>query len=174
MLKHIVWANIFIIIAALLQSTLFSRLFLFFHINVVPDIALCVLVFSAYVNGTMTGQLTGFSSGLFLDFLSSAPLGLNLFIRTIVGALAGMIRGTLILDAVFLPAGLCAAATLLKAFLLFVLNILFSGTIPAYPWAGSTLWIELLFNTLLAPFLFDFLKMFDKLLIRDRAHDNNT
>jgi rod shape-determining protein MreD len=44
----------------LLQSTLLSRLFMFFHIDAVPDIALCVLVYTAYVNGTMTGQVSGF------------------------------------------------------------------------------------------------------------------
>jgi rod shape-determining protein MreD len=171
--KKILWSNIFIIIAALLQSTLLARLLLFFHINAVPDIALCILVFSSYSNGMMTGQLTGFFSGLFIDFLSSAPLGLNMFIRTLTGALAGFIRGNLMLDAVILPAGLCAGATLFKALLLLALNFLFSGAIPAYSWTKPTLWIEILLNAALAPFLFDFLKKFDRLLIKTGGYDEN-
>jgi rod shape-determining protein MreD len=167
MAKNIIWTNIFIIIAVILQSTLLSRLFVFFHIDVVPDLALCILVFSAYVNGTMTGQLTGFSCGLFIDFLSQAPLGLNVFIRTVIGSLTGIIKGKLILNAV-LPVGLCALATLFKAILLFILNFLFAGAVPSYSWTSSTLWIEMGLNAFIAPFLFNFLKMFSKLLTRTR------
>lgn len=168
MIKNIVWAVIFIIVAAILQSTLIIRLAYFFRIKVMPDITLCILVFSAYQNGMMTGQVTGFFSGLFLDFLSQSPLGLNIFVRTIVGALTGMIRGSLILDAVFLPMGLCAAATLLKATILFLLHILFAGNVQAYQWTAPTLWIELGLNMLIAPFLFDFLKKFGSLLVKQR------
>jgi rod shape-determining protein MreD len=72
MVKKIVWGSVFILAAALLQSTVFLRLVI--YVRAVPDLALCVLVYSAYVNGIMTGQLTGFFSGLLLDFLSAAPL----------------------------------------------------------------------------------------------------
>jgi rod shape-determining protein MreD len=166
--KSIVWAVVFIIVAGILQSTLIARFVFFFRIETMPDIALCILVFSAYQNGMMTGQITGFFSGLFLDFLSRAPLGLNIFVRTVIGALAGLIRGNLILDVVFLPIALCAAATLLKAGQFFLLHFLFAGAVPAYSWTGATLWIELLMNALIAPFLFDFLKKFSVLLERPR------
>ena len=49
MIKRIIWAVVFTLIAALLQSTIFSRLVIYIH--AVPDIALGILVFSAYVNG---------------------------------------------------------------------------------------------------------------------------
>ncbi|MDR2510722.1 MAG: rod shape-determining protein MreD [Spirochaetaceae bacterium] len=168
MVKNIIWAVVFIIIAGILQSTLIARLAFFFRVKTIPDIALCILVFSAYQNGMMTGQVTGFVSGLFLDFLSQSPLGLNIFVRTVIGALTGVIRGNLILDAVFLPIGLCAAATLLKAVLLFFLHFLFAGAVNAYEWSGPALWIELALNAALAPFLFDFLKKFGILLERKR------
>ena len=168
MVKNIVWSVIFIIVAGILQSTLIARLVFFFRIKTMPDIALCILVFSAYQNGMMTGQVTGFFSGLLLDFLSRAPLGLNILVRTLVGALVGLIRGNLILDAVFLPMALCAAATLLKAFLFFLLHFLFAGAVPAYSWTYSTLWLEIALNTLIAPFLFDFLKKFGSLLEKRR------
>lgn len=173
MVKKIFWANVFIIVAVLLQSTLLSRLLFFFHINAVPDIALCILVFVSYDNGMMTGQLTGFFSGLFIDFLSSAPLGLNVLIRTLAGALSGLVRGNLILDAVILPALFCTGATLFKALLLFALNFLFDGATPAYSWTTPTLWIETLLNAALAPFLFDFLKKFESLLVRTGGYDEN-
>jgi rod shape-determining protein MreD len=172
-IKNIIWSNVFIIFALLLQSTLLARLSSFFHINAVPDIALCILAFSAYLNGAMTGQTTGFFSGLFIDFISRSPLGLNLFIRTLIGGLTGMIHRNLILDKVFLPAALCASATLLKAVLLSALHFLFAGAVPAYSWTAPLLWKELALNIVLAPFLFKFLRLFDKLLIQQKDYYDN-
>lgn len=169
MIKSIIWAVVFIIIAGILQSTLIARLVFFFRIKTIPDIALCILVFTAYQNGTMTGQVTGFFSGIFLDFLSQAPLGLNIFVRTLIGASAGLLHGNLVLDSVFLPMLLCAAATLLKAAILFLVHFLFAGAVPAYSWTAPALWIELASNAALAPFIFDFLKKFSSLLERRRA-----
>jgi rod shape-determining protein MreD len=165
MVKNIIWATIFALLAAVLQSTLLSRLAVY---HAVPDLALGILVFSAYVNGTMTGQFTGFFSGLLIDFLSAAPLGLNTFIRTIIGALAGLMKETFFLNIFFLPMALCAAATLMKAVLLFTLRLLFAGAVPAYSLMSPTLWVELLLNTLSAPFLFGLLKLFESLLVGGR------
>jgi rod shape-determining protein MreD len=154
MIKCILWTVFFCILAGILQSTLIAR-FAFF--DVIPDLALCILVFSAYVNGTMAGQVSGFCSGLFLDFLSAAPLGLNCLIRTLIGALAGIFKGSFFLDIFFMPVILCALATILKAIILLILHLIFSS-IPAYSFTSSLLWIELGLNCLSAPLLFLILK----------------
>ena len=161
MIKNIIWTVVFCLVAAILQSTLLYHLALY---RAVPDIALGIMVYSAYINGTMTGQLSGFSYGLLLDFISAAPLGLNAFIRTIIGALTGLIKGTFFLDIFLFPMILCASATLVKALLLFALSLLTGGSVPSYPIAAPTLWAELALNTVLAPFLFAFLKRFSSLL----------
>ena len=163
MAKRIVWTLAFILVAALLQSTILSRLII--HIYAVPDLALCILVYSAYLNGTMTGQLTGFISCFLLDFLSASPLGLNAFVRTLTGALAGFIKDTFYLDYFFLPMALCAGATAFKALLFFLLHLLFPEAVPTYVLSGPTLWIELGLNTLSAPLLFGFLRLFGPLLV---------
>jgi rod shape-determining protein MreD len=161
MVKNVVWTVLLTLVAALLQSTLLARL-AFYH--AVPDLALGIVVFSAYVNGTMTGQLSGFFSGILLDFISAAPLGLNAFIRTLLGALAGIMKGTFFLDVFFLPMILCAAATLLKAMVVFLLHLLLAGAVPAYSLTSPLLWVELMLNTFSAPFLFALLKVFRTLL----------
>ena len=168
MIKRVVWAVLFTLVAALLQSTVFSRLAV--YIYAVPDLALCILVYSAYVNGTMTGQLTGFLSGFLLDFLSAAPLGLNALVRTVIGALAGLIKGTFYLDVFFLPMGLCAGATVFKALAHYLLHLLFKGMVPAYALTGYTFWVELGMNSLIAPLLFGFLKLFQSLLVGQREN----
>jgi rod shape-determining protein MreD len=163
--KNVIWATVFALIAGILQSTILARLSLY---HAVPDLALGILVFSAYNNGSMTGQLTGFASGLLLDFLSAAPLGLNAFIRTLVGALTGLMKGTFFLDTFFLPMALCAGATLFKALAFWILHILFAPAVPAYAAAAPMLWVEFIFNTLSAPFLFALLRLFKNLLIERR------
>jgi rod shape-determining protein MreD len=162
MAKNVAWALIFSLAAALLQSTLFRRIALY---HTIPDLTLGIIVYSAYTNGVMTGQVTGFFSGLILDFISNAPLGLNALIRTIMGALAGLLKGTFFLDTVFLPMILCGAATLFKALMLFLLHLLLVGAVPHYPLTAPTLWIELMFNTISAPLLFGLLKLFQPLLV---------
>jgi len=162
MAKNVIWTVVFVFVAAVLQSTLLSHLALN---RAVPDLALGILVYTAYVNGLMTGQLSGFFSGLTLDLISAAPIGLNSLIRTLIGALTGLIKGKVILDFFLVPMVLCAAATLLKAAMLFPLSLIFSGAVPAYSITGPTLWTELAMNTLSAPLLFAFLRRFNTLLV---------
>jgi rod shape-determining protein MreD len=164
-LKKILFSLLLILIAALLQSTLLFRLSIYYA---VPDIALIILVFVSYVNGSLMGQTTGFFGGLLLDFISFAPLGLNIFMRTLTGYLVGLLSGVFFLDKVFLPMALCAGATFLKAGILFVLNLLFAGAIPVYDFSTATFWIELAMNTALAPFLFKLLTFFTNLLIMEK------
>jgi rod shape-determining protein MreD len=166
MIKKVIWASVFAIIAAILQSTLFAKLAIY---HAVPDLALGILIFSAYNNGAMTGQLTGFISGLLLDFFSAAPLGLNTFVRTLIGAAAGSLKGAFFLDAVFLPLGLCASATLLKALMFAGLHLLFGAPVPCYNPTEPVLWVELVMNTVTAPFLFALLKLFKNILIEERV-----
>jgi rod shape-determining protein MreD len=165
MVKPVVWATVFALVAAMLQSTLLSRLTIY---NATPDIALGILVFSAYSNGAMTGELTGFFSGLLMDFLSAAPLGLNAFVRTIIGASLGVIKGIFFLDTLLLPMALCGGATLIKALLFWLLHLLFGPELPAYSALSPVLWVEFALNTVLAPFLFGLLKLFKSLLLEGR------
>jgi rod shape-determining protein MreD len=166
MVKRVALGIIFILAAALLQSTVLSRFIL--HIHAIPDIALCILVYIAYVNGTMTGQLTGFFSGFLLDFLSAAPLGLHAFTRTLTGALAGFLKDTFYLDYFLLPMALCAGATIFKVILHFLLHLLFREAVPSYNIFTITLWVELGMNTLLAPLIFALLRFVKPLAARQK------
>ena len=167
MSKNVIWATVFALIAGILQSTLLGRLAVF---HAVPDFALGILVFSSYINGVMTGQLTGFFSGFILDFLSAAPLGLNALIRTMIGAITGLFNGTFFMDSFLLPMALCAGATMGKAGMLYLLNLIFRETVHCYSLYEPTLWVELTLNTLLAPLLFGFLRFFSPLLIKRRDY----
>jgi len=157
MIINVIWTIILAVIAGILQSTLLKDFALF---GAVPDLALCIVVYSAYVNGTMTGQLSGFFSGLLLDFLSAAPLGLNCLIRTVVGAVTGIFKGAFFLDVFFLPFILCILATIAKSVILFLLNLVMGQIIPVYSLFSPLFWIELGLNSFSAPVLFFILKHF--------------
>jgi rod shape-determining protein MreD len=162
MIRSIIWTVVFSVVAALLESTVLAKIS---FLSVIPDLALCVIVFSAYVNGTMTGQVSGFLSGLFTDFLSAAPLGMSSIIRTIIGALTGIFKDSLFLGYVVMPVILCSIATLLKALMMFVLHLFMGNAIPAYSFTDSRLWIELGLNALCAPLLFLILRNFKPIYI---------
>jgi len=155
MVRSIIWTVVLSVIAGILQSTLIAKFAIF---NVIPDLALCVVVYSAYINGTMAGQISGFFSGILLDFLSAAPLGLNCLVRTVIGALTGLFKGAFFLDIFFMPLILCFLATLLKAVIFILLNLLMGSSVPAYSFASSTFWLEIGVNSLCAPVLFFLLK----------------
>jgi rod shape-determining protein MreD len=157
MIKYIIWTIILTVIAGIMQSTILGDFALF---GAVPDLALCIVVYSAYVNGTMTGQLSGFFSGLLLDFMSASPLGLNCLIRTVIGAVTGIFKGAFFLDVFFLPFILCALATIAKAVIMFLLNLIMGNAVPVYSLFTLTFWIELGLNSLGAPVLFFLLKHF--------------
>jgi len=157
MIRNIIWTIILAVVAGILQSTLLGNFALF---GAVPDLALCIIVYSAYVNGTMTGQLSGFFSGALLDFLSAAPLGLNCLIRTVIGAVTGIFKGAFFLDVFFLPFILCALATVAKAVIMLLLNLIMGKIMPVYSLFSALFWIELGLNSLCAPILFFLLRHF--------------
>jgi rod shape-determining protein MreD len=161
MVKSIIWTIVFSTIAAILQSTLLGYIQ---FLKVVPDLALCILVFSAYVNGTMTGQTSGFFSGLFLDFISAAPLGMNCLVRTLIGALAGIFKGALFLDLFMMPVILCSVATIIKALIIFILHLIMGPVVPSYSFITHVFWVELGLNALCGPLLFFLLKNFKPIM----------
>jgi rod shape-determining protein MreD len=162
MIRSTIWTIIFCTVAGILQSTILDKI-TFFN-DVVPDLALCVVVFSAYVNGTMIGQVSGFFSGVLIDFLSGAPLGLNCLFRTLIGALTGIFKGAFFLDIIFMPMLLCSLATIVKALIFFILHLIMGSAVPAYSLTNSVFWIELGMNAVSAPILFLLLKHFRPIL----------
>lgn len=131
----------------------------------VPDLLLLCLLFIAFYNGSVAGEVHGFFSGLFLDFLSAAPLGLNSLMRTIIGFLAGLFKNNFNADKIFIPAILASSATLFKALALFVISFFYGKSIATYQLTESVFWIELGMNTILAPLVFRFLDLFQSVLI---------
>ncbi len=150
-MKTFLTSLLFIISFLLLETAVLSNVFFF---PVVPDLLLIFVIYLSVHKGSLTGETAGFASGFLLDLLSSAPLGLNALLRTLIGFFAGFFYLSLNTSGFFIPFFLGAVATLIKALLLGILSFFFPNSVFAYPLFSSKLWIETLLNGLLTPVLF--------------------
>ena len=162
MIKTNFFAFIFSLCFLILETALLSNIS---FLPVVPDLALLILIYVSFYNGSVSGEVNGFFSGLILDFLSISPLGLNSLLRTIIGFIVCCFKDFINVDTVFFPAVLAAIATFMKALLLVVVSFFFGGKIAVYHLSESIFWIELCMNTVLAPIMFAFLRLFPSWLL---------
>ena len=139
----------------ILQSTIFKHGLI---LGATPDFALITLIFSANHLGGYKGQIGGFVSGIVQDILSLAPLGLNAFVRTVMGFVSGIFKGKLFVDPVLMPLLMMVIATVLKAVLTYFLLLIFMPS-QAYTIFTGKLAVELGMNAFLAPFFFGLLKL---------------
>lgn len=151
--------------AAVLQSTLLHWVALR---GVKPDLALIILVFAAVRRGSMSGQVTGFVSGLVEDLVSLSPVGFHALIRTVVGFLYGRMEGNVFVDPILMPLLLTIIATVLKGVLSGLAVVLFSLAAPGFRAFAGPLWIELGYNAFLAPFVFGLLGLVRPLRAKEK------
>ncbi len=157
MIRPFFAACLFFLGFALFEAAILSNLL---FLPAVPDfLLLCALYFSVQ-NGTLFGTTTGFVSGLFLDFLSAAPLGLNCLLRTIIGYVGGLFQKTLNINGVLLPMVLGFVATLVKALLIWIIALFYPRGIQTYNLLSVAFVVEIVLNTLFAPITFRFLDLF--------------
>jgi rod shape-determining protein MreD len=164
MIRSITWSVLFMSLFAFMQSTILQKIAVF---GVIPDIALVVLVFTSIKNGSMEGQVSGFLSGITLDVISSAPLGFNVLVRTLLGYLYGLFHQKLFVDVLIGPFLLVFTATLLKAGMGALLGLVFPGSIAFFPSMGKIVLIEALYNAIASPVIFALLGLLKGLLLTE-------
>ncbi len=156
-MKKIIALAILIVAVVLFEAAALSNWYL---LPTTPDIMLIVILYIGMKNGSNIGQLTGFFSGLLIDFLSASPFGLNSLVRTILGFLSGLLHLNVSSKGIIMPATLGFVATLTKATVIFIVSFFYPGKIVLYSLFSSNLWYECLFNALLSPLIFFALSMF--------------
>lgn len=159
-MKSTVTSFFFTIILLFLETAILSNLY---FLPVVPDLLLLYTVYVAIHRGCLHGETEGFASGLLIDCLSSAPLGLNALLRTIVGFISGLFFLTINTHGFIIPFIIGCCATIAKIILMSVISFFFPGNVFAYDLFSSTVWIEVLLNSLCAPILFAICSKFDSI-----------
>lgn len=165
MIRSIVLSSAIMIVCAYLQSTVVQGIALF---GVIPDFAMIVLIFTSIKNGSMEGQITGFASGIATDFISKMPLGYTVFTQTVIGFVYGIFSSNIFIDILIAPFLMAFIGTIFKAILTVILSIFFSDSIMAYSFFTRDLWVEALYNAVLAPFVFFVLSLFKRFLLTER------
>ena len=156
---------ILMLLSVLLKTTISRYLSLNFGI---PDITLIMLVFFSVNYGAVTGQLSGFASGLMEDFISLSPLGFNSLIRMVTGHLAGLFNGRIIIDPILFPVLMVTIATVFKALMSSLILSIFSIDYSGSIFISSSFGFELLINALLAPVLFLLLGLLMDKVLQER------
>ena len=137
--------------SVVLQSTLLPKIAIR---GVKPDLTLVVLIFVSLRRGAMTGQLVGFAAGLAEDVVSLAPLGFHALMRCIAGFVYGLFLGNVFVDPLLMPLLFVLAGTLAKGILSGLLVVVFGASSQGFAAFAGPFWIEMLYNALLAPFVF--------------------
>jgi rod shape-determining protein MreD len=164
MIRAIASSTILMSLLAIMQSRIFQGIAIF---GVIPDISLVVLVYCAIKNGSMEGQVSGFLSGITFDVISSAPLGFNVLVRTLLGFLYGIFQGKLFIDILIGPFLLAFTATLLKIGMGTLLGLIFPGSMASIAVIGRVVFIEALYNAIIAPPVFLLLNLLKKLFVTE-------
>jgi len=146
-----------------ITSVLFILSFLFFETSilsnvsflpVIPDFLLLFTVYVSIQKGCLQGETIGFSSGLLIDFVSSAPLGFNALLRTIIGFICGLFHLTIGTTGIFTPMIIGVVATGLKVLFTYFISFFFPGIVLVYSFFSKIFLFECIFNGLLAPVMF--------------------
>ena len=160
MFKSFLCSFLILLCSVIVESSILSNIS---FLPAVPDLALiCVLYFS-FLNGKNYGQVSGFLSGLLLDFLSGSPLGFNCLYRTVIGYLSGVFRRTINSSGFIVPSVIGLLATILKVFLIWLISLFFKS-IKIYNIFTFSFLFELVMNVLLTPLMFKFLNSFRRIL----------
>lgn len=160
MFKSFLCSFLILLCSVIVETSILSNIS---FLPAVPDLALiCVLYFS-FLNGKNYGQVSGFLSGLLLDFLSGSPLGFNCLYRTVIGYLSGVFRRTINASGFIVPSVIGLLATILKVFLIWLISLFFKS-IKIYNIFTFSFLFELVINVLLTPLMFKFLNSFRRIL----------
>lgn len=163
MIRSMLTAIGFFFFFILLETAILSNIA---FLPTVPDLILILNVYLALQNGPMIGQSMGFISGLFIDFMSAGPLGLQTLLRTVVGYSLGFFNRLLNTSSFFFPALYIFVISIIKALLFIVFSFFFPHLSVLHHIFSLSFVFEIILNTFLAPILFAFLKLFPSLILK--------
>ncbi|MBR5402236.1 MAG: rod shape-determining protein MreD [Treponema sp.] len=166
MVRSLLVSTLIIFSCVIIESSILSNIS---FLLVVPDLVLICCIYFSLLNGKLYGEISGFISGLFLDFITGVPYGLNCIYRTITGYLFGLFSDTIIISGIVIPVFSVGIGTLSKKLLIFLISLVFPKlSLNVYGIISREFLFELCANIILAPIIFKFLSFFkQQLSIRD-------
>jgi len=145
--------GLLIIVILLIQLTILN---LFSLQGIKPDLILILVIVVALINGAGEGSVIGFFSGLLQDIFSVGLLGVNAFIKTIVGFLCGLLKERMFAEHIlFIIPVLTFLVTIAKSGIMYLVLRAFGMESGNLVWNLTQLTLpEALYNSLLSPFIY--------------------
>ena len=158
MVRSLLISTLFLFAATIIESSILSNIS---FLLVVPDLVLICCIYFSLLNGKLYGEISGFISGLFLDFITGVPFGFNCVLRTIIGYITGLFSNTIIISGLVIPMASVGIATLTKKLLIFLISLFFPRlSLNIYSIISYEFLFEFCANIILAPVVFKFLSFF--------------
>lgn len=158
MVRSLLISTLFLFAATIIESSILSNIS---FLLVVPDLVLICCIYFSLLNGKLYGEVSGFISGLFLDFITGVPFGFNCVFRTLIGYITGLFSNTIIISGLVIPIASVGIATLTKKLLIFLISLFFPKlSLNVYSIISYEFLFEFCANIILAPVVFKFLSFF--------------
>lgn len=158
MIKSFLISIFILICATIIESSILSNIIFLY---VVPDLVLMCSIYFSLINGKTFGEITGFCSGIFLDFITGIPFGFNCFIRTIIGYISGLFSNSIIISGIITPILAVGIGTVAKVILIQLVALFFPNVnIYVTGLISYEFLFEFIENIILAPFVFRLLGFF--------------
>ena len=169
MTKSILLSTFILLCATIIESSILSNIN---FLLVVPDLVLICSIYFGMLNGKTVGEINGFISGLFLDFITGIPFGFNCLFRTIIGYISGIFSNTIIISRILIPMISVGIGTFVKAVFIKLISIFLPNTnIYVTGIISYEFLFEFVENVILAPFIFRLLGFFKKYLSLKTTQD---
>lgn len=148
-----------IILNLVLQSTILPYITIF---GFAPNTALIIIVVISLLRGRYYGGFFGLCLGLIQDIIFGTVVGVNALIYFILGYIIGLIQSSLNAENLIIPAICTGIGTIVYNSLYFLLMFFLSKNIPIDIMVKNILSIEILYNSILAIFIY---KLFSKFFV---------
>lgn len=165
MIKRKLVSIIIILIAFLLQTTVFQGLAL---ADVVPNLVLAVTVTYAYLRGRTSGLIIGFFCGLMFDMAYGSVIGLYAFIFMTIGFVVGFCQKIYFTDSLILPAVLITGSDLVYGIYYYVTEFLMRGKLNFGFYFLHVILPEMIYTALVGILVYRLLIALERFINRSR------
>ena len=165
MIRKKVAAFLFIVLALLLQTTVFKEIEL---ADAVPNLLLVVTISYGYLRGRTSGICIGLICGLMLDMMYGGVIGLYAFVFMTIGFVLGFCRKVYFTDSLLLPTVLIAAGDLVYCLYYYVTEFLMRGRVHFIFYFVHKFLPEILYTTLVGILFYRLILLVESKIIENR------
>ena len=150
-MKRKIITVLFIVLAFILQSTLFNH---FSFANIKPNLLIIVTSAFGFMRGRKEGMAVGVISGIFVDIFWGGLLGFHALLYAVIGYMNGSFHRLFYEDDIKLPIILIGLSDLLYSFIIYFCMFMLKGKFIFYFFLRKIMLSELVYTILITVVLY--------------------